>query len=67
MAPAEVVAAEEAAADRVELHTITKAVRDHFSPEERVKMIEMLWDVVYVDGDDAALLARTCHIWVVTL
>ncbi|MEC8369594.1 MAG: TerB family tellurite resistance protein [Pseudomonadota bacterium] len=45
------IAVEEAAADRVELHTITQAVRDHFSPEERVKMIEMLWDVVYADGD----------------
>ena len=44
-------AAEEAAADRVELHTITKTVRNHFSEEERVKMIEMLWEVVYSDGD----------------
>ncbi len=44
-------AAEEAAADRVELHTITKTVRNHFSEEERVKMIEMLWEVVYADGD----------------
>ncbi|MBO88471.1 MAG: hypothetical protein CMP14_03030 [Rickettsiales bacterium] len=43
-------AAEEAAADRVELHTITKTVRNHFSEEERVKMIEMLWEVVYADG-----------------
>lgn len=43
-------AAEEAAAERVELHTITRTVRDHFGPEERVRMIEMLWEVVYADG-----------------
>ena len=26
-------------------------MRNHFSEEERVKMIEMLWEVVYADGD----------------
>lgn len=43
-------AAEEAARERVELHTITRTVRDHFDPEERIRMIEMLWEVVYADG-----------------
>ena len=44
-------AAEAASTDRVELHTITRIVREHFSSAERVKMIEMLWEVVYADGD----------------
>jgi uncharacterized tellurite resistance protein B-like protein len=42
--------AEEAAAERVELHTITKTVRNHFDEAERIHMIEMLWEVVYADG-----------------
>ena len=45
-----IAAAEEAARKRVELHTITRTVRDHFDPEERIRMIEMLWEVVYADG-----------------
>ena len=45
-----IAAAEEAARERVELHTITRTVRDHFDPEERIRMIEMLWEVVYADG-----------------
>jgi uncharacterized tellurite resistance protein B-like protein len=44
-------AAEAAAAESVGLHTITKAVRDHFDDLERIAMIEMLWEVVYADGD----------------
>lgn len=44
-------AAEAAAVERVELHTITKTVRDHFDDQERIAMIEMLWEVVYADGD----------------
>lgn len=43
-------AAEQAAVERVELHTITRTVRDHFNAEERIRMIEMLWEVVYADG-----------------
>lgn len=53
--PAEAIsllqAAEVATADRVELHTITRTVRDHFDDQERITMIEMLWDVVYADGE----------------
>ena len=40
-----VAAAEEAAKDRVELHTIVRTVRDHFDADERIQMMEMLWDV----------------------
>ena len=35
----------------MELHTITKVVRDHFDEAERIEMIEMLWAVVYADGE----------------
>lgn len=44
-------AAEAAAAERIELSTITRTVRDHFDSQERVKMMEMLWHVVYADGE----------------
>ena len=45
-----IVAAEEANAELVELYSITKIVRDHFDENERIRMIEMLWEVVYSDG-----------------
>jgi len=44
-------AAEAATAERVELHSITKIVREHFDEAERIEMIEMLWAVVYADGE----------------
>ena len=44
-------AAEATAVERVELHTITKTVRDHFDDQERIAMIEMLWEVVYADSE----------------
>ena len=44
-------AAEATAVERVELHTVTKTVRDHFDDQERIAMIEMLWEVVYADGE----------------
>tara|TARA_B100000676_G_scaffold158744_1_gene156451 strand:- start:114 stop:620 length:507 start_codon:yes stop_codon:yes gene_type:complete len=43
-------AAEEANAELVELYSITKVVRDHFDESERIRMIEMLWEVIYSDG-----------------
>ena len=54
MSPAEAKALFEtahAAADRsIELHGFTHAVKNGFSYDERVELIEMLWEVVYVDG-----------------
>ena len=44
-------AAEATAVERVELHTVTKIVRDHFDDQERIAMIEMLWEVVYADSE----------------
>lgn len=28
----------------------TRAIKDHYSEEERIELIEMLWEVVYTDG-----------------
>jgi uncharacterized tellurite resistance protein B-like protein len=40
-----------AAADRsIQLHGFTQAVKNGFSYDERVELIEMLWEVVYADG-----------------
>lgn len=36
--------------DAVELSRFTRAIKDHFEFDERISVIEMLWDVVYADG-----------------
>ena len=38
-------------ADSIELYTLTRTVKDRFNHEERVNMIEMLWEVAYADGE----------------
>lgn len=43
-------AAREAQEDANHLMRFTKAVKEGFPIEERVKIIEMLWEVVYADG-----------------
>ena len=45
-----ITAAEETNAELVELYSITKVVRDHFDESERIRMVEMLWEVIYSDG-----------------
>jgi len=48
---AELVADGEAAAqDSAELYGLTRTLKDNFDHEERVQMIEMLWEVAYTDG-----------------
>ena len=44
-----IMSAEEANAELVEIYSITKVVRDHFDEDERLRMIEMLWEVIYSD------------------
>jgi len=43
-------------------HRLTSTLKDRFSEEERIQMIEMLWEVVYADGElhdlEASLLRR---------
>jgi uncharacterized tellurite resistance protein B-like protein len=46
----------------VQWHGFTTAIKDGFEPAERVELIEMLWEVVYADGQlhdyEASLLRR---------
>lgn len=39
-----------AVTNAVELHGFTKAVKDAFPESDRVRLIEMLWEVAYADG-----------------
>ena len=43
-------AAEALHRDATDLVRFTRVVKDAFSPEERIEVIEMLWEVVYADG-----------------
>ena len=55
-------AASEAQAESSQLLSFTRAVKDAYPPEERVEIIEMLWEVAYADGElhpyEANLLRR---------
>ena len=54
--------AERAASASVQWQGFTRAVNDGFAPEERIQVIEMLWEVAYADGQlhdyEASLLRR---------
>ena len=54
--------AEQMAAASVEWHGFTRAIKDGFDHAERVQLLEMLWEVVYADGElhdyEASLLRR---------
>ncbi|MGI9511143.1 MAG: TerB family tellurite resistance protein [Geminicoccaceae bacterium] len=53
---------EQASGDSVEWQGFTRAIKDGFEPEERVALIEMLWEVAYADGElhdyEASLIRR---------
>ncbi|MEZ5932828.1 MAG: TerB family tellurite resistance protein [Alphaproteobacteria bacterium] len=55
-------AGEQASSDSVEWQGFTRAIKDGFEPEERVALIEMLWEVAYADGRlhdyEASLIRR---------
>jgi uncharacterized tellurite resistance protein B-like protein len=36
--------------ESTELYGMIRVVRDHLAPEERIRIIEMLWEVAYADG-----------------
>lgn len=36
--------------DSVSLHQFTRLINQHFSPEEKVRVVEMLWQVAFADG-----------------
>ena len=53
---------EQASSDSVEWQGFTRAIKDGFEPEERISLIEMLWEVAYADGElhdyEASLIRR---------
>ena len=61
-AEALIAAAETAQDEANELSRFTRAVKETFSADERVELIEMLWEVAYADGElhpyEANLLRR---------
>lgn len=54
--------ATEAVRDSSQLYAFTKVVKDRFDHDERVQMLEMLWEVAYADGHvhdyEASLVRR---------
>ena len=46
-----VEAATQRASDSTHLLRFTRKIKDNFSPAERVELIEMIWEVVYADGE----------------
>jgi uncharacterized tellurite resistance protein B-like protein len=57
-------AGRQAVASSVELYGFTRTIKDSFNHEDRVRMIEMLWQVAYADGIlhdfEANLVRRIC-------
>ena len=57
-----IAVAEEEVEGSAEIYRFARIVKDRFEPEQRTKLIEMLWRVVYADGDlhdyEANLLRR---------
>lgn len=55
-------AGEQASNDSVEWQGFTRMIKDGFEPEERVSLIEMLWEIAYADGTlhdyEASLIRR---------
>ncbi len=43
-------AAAEATEEAVDLFAFTRVINESFAPDERVTVIEMLWEVAYADG-----------------
>jgi uncharacterized tellurite resistance protein B-like protein len=44
-------AAEARVAESVQLHGFTRVIKSAFSRDERIELMEMLWEVVYADGE----------------
>jgi len=45
-----IVAAEEAQSEANHLQRFTRSIKDQYEPEDRIEIIEMLWEVAYADG-----------------
>lgn len=63
-AAALLAAAEKAVEGTEQIYAFTRVIKDSFSEDERVRMIEMLWEVAYADGTlhdyEANLVRRIC-------
>ena len=46
-----IAAAEARVAESTQLHGFARVVKSAFAPEERIELMEMLWEVVYADGE----------------
>jgi len=42
--------AQQESEDSVSLHQFTRLINQQFSPEEKVRVVEMLWQVAFADG-----------------
>ena len=53
-----------------EIYGFTRTIRDHFSHDERIAMLQILWEVAYIDGElhdyEASLLRRVAGLLYVT-
>ncbi len=62
--------AETAARASVDLFGFTQSIKDGFTPDERVGIVEMVWEVVYTDGNlhdlEASLMRRLAGLLGVT-
>ena len=54
--------AHERVAQSSQIYGFTRTVKDHFADEERIELMEMLWEVAYADGElqdhEASLMRR---------
>ncbi len=54
--------ATQSADDSVDLYSFTKVVRETFDEDERIELVEMMWEVVHADGvvhdHEASLMRR---------
>jgi uncharacterized tellurite resistance protein B-like protein len=54
--------AEERVLHSVDIYGFTRDLKDRFSAEERIELMEMLWEIAYVDGElhdlEATLMRR---------
>lgn len=49
-ADAIILEAEKAAHAATQLYAFTRKIRDRYGPEDRIRVVELLWDVAYADG-----------------
>ena len=63
-------AGRKAAEDSNQLYAFTRVLKDRFSFEDRIRIVEMLWEVAYADGAlhdyEASLMRRVCGLLFVT-